>query len=137
MTEDSFVGTWTMNTARCEFDPNHRPREGTMTITRAPDGSYEMQAEGKNERGESCRERPQRFVPDGKPYPVDGMPGLTAVSRREWPDRIQTDVRREDGSLAGQAIFEVSKDGKSLAATTSGFDSQLRQFRQFTVWERQ
>ena len=34
---------------------------------------------------------------------VDGMPGLTAICRREWPDRIQTDVRREDGSLAGQA----------------------------------
>jgi hypothetical protein len=137
MVQDTFVGTWKMNPARCEFDPNHKPTEATMTITAAADGSYELRAEGKNERGEVCAEKPQRYTPDGQPRPVDDMPGLTAVSRREWPDRIQTDVRREDGSLVGQAIMEISKDGHSLTATTSGFDSQLRQFRQFTVWERQ
>lgn len=137
MDHDRFLGTWKMNPARCEFDPNHKPRSGKMRITLGDDGFYEMRAEGENERGERCEERPQRYRPDGRLYPIEGMPGLSTVATRGWPDRIQIDARREDGSLAGQAIYEVSRDGGSLTATTSGIDSQLRQFRQFTVWERE
>ena len=96
-----------------------------------------MRAEGLNAKGEKVAERPQRMIPDDRPYPVPDFPGLTAVSTRPEPRTLQTEVRREDGSVAGEGTFVVSPDGKTLAATNSGFDSQLRQFRQYTVWERQ
>lgn len=133
---DPFVGTWKLNTTRSEFDPNHRPSEATMSWAREPDGHYLMQAAGIDAKGEKVAERPQRFIPDDKGYPVPDFPGLTSVSTRPAPNTIRTAVQREDGSLAGQATFVVSDDGTTLAATNAGFDSQLREFRQYTVWDR-
>jgi hypothetical protein len=44
-------------------------------------------------------------------------------------------VRRE-GGLAGEGTYTIGSDGRTLTATTSGFDSQLRRFEMRTVWER-
>lgn len=137
MSNDPFVGTWIMDPSRSEFDPNHRPREATMIFAVDAEGWYVMSAEGKDERGEACAEKPQRFVADGQSYPVPELKGLTSVSTRPSPNRLETTVRREDGSIVGQAIMEISADGRSLAATNRGFDTQLREFRQVTVWDRQ
>jgi hypothetical protein len=68
---------------------------------------------------------------------VPDLPGLTATCERAGARTLKTLVKREDGSLAGQAIFAVSEDGTRLTATNSGFDSQLRSFQQQTVWDRQ
>ena len=135
MMTDVFAGTWELNPQRSEFDPNHRPRQGTMEFEK--DGeAYVLKARGVSGKGEPVTENHQRLVPDGQPYPVPGLPGLTAICTRRDPNAISAEVRREDGTLAGQAEYVVSPDGRSLAATTSGFDTQLRQFRQYTVWDR-
>ncbi len=134
---DVFVGTWKLNPDRSEFDPNHRPSQATMTLELEAEKQYVMRAEGLNAKGEPVAERPQWMIPDDRPYPVPDSPGLTAVSTLVEPRTLQIQVRREDGSVVGQGTFVVSPDGRTLAATNSGFDSQLRQFRQYTVWERQ
>ena len=54
---DPFVGTWTLNPARSQFDANHKPREGTLQWQLEPDGAYLMLAEGRNEKGDTCTER--------------------------------------------------------------------------------
>jgi hypothetical protein len=135
MMTDVFAGTWELNPQRSEFDPNHRPRQGTMVFETHGD-AYVVKAQGVSAKGEPVAENEQRLVPDGTPRPVPGLPGLTAVCRRRDPNAIIVEVRREDGTLAGQADYVVSPDGRSLSATTSGFDTQLRQFRQFTIWDR-
>jgi len=81
-------------------------------------------------------ERPQRFIPDGKPYPIPDMHGLMLVCTRPNRTTLHTEARRDDGSLVGQGTYVVSADGKSLMATTTGYDTQLRQFRQRTAWDR-
>lgn len=134
--QDPFVGTWQLNPARSEFDPNHRPSQATMTFEIDPEGCYLLRAEGIDAKGRKVAERPQRFIADERPHPVPDFPGLTAVAWRPDPRTLQAEVRREDGSLAGQAEFVVSPDGRTLAATNSGYDTQLRQFRQYTVWDR-
>jgi len=45
-------------------------------------------------------------------------------------------VKREDGSIAGEGSCVAADDGKTMTATTSGFDSQLRRFEMRTVWDR-
>ena len=132
---DVFAGTWELNPQRSEFDPNHRPTQGTMEFE--TDGNaYVLKAHGVSAKGQHVTEKAQRLIPDGRAYPVPDLPGLTAVCRRVDPNTLSAEVRREDGTLAGRADYAVSPDGRSLAATTSGFDTQLRQFRQYTVWER-
>ncbi len=136
-THDPFIGTWVLNPSQSEFDVNHRPRAATMVIGRGEEGSYRITSEGTSEAWTPVTERPQVVVPDGQPRPVSDFPGLTTISARTDPRTLHTDVKREDGSIAGRATFTVSADGRSLMALNSGFDSQFRQFTQRTVWDRQ
>jgi hypothetical protein len=133
---DPFTGTWKLNPSKSKFDPNHRPSEATMQWEAGPDGKYLMTARGINAKGEPVAERPQTFVPDGRPYPVPDFPGLASVTTRPRPDTIRAEVRREDGSLAGEGTYVVAPDGQSLTATTAGFDTQLRRFETTTAWDR-
>jgi hypothetical protein len=133
---DPFVGTWTLNTTRSAFDANHKPAEATMTWELDADGAYLLLAEGVDARGERCREKPQRLRPDGVAYPVEGLPGLTSVTTRLNPNTIRAEAKREDGSLAGEGTYVVAADGRTMMASTRGFDSQLRQFTMKTMWDR-
>jgi hypothetical protein len=134
---DPFIGTWKLNPGRSQFDPNHRPSEATMRWELDTDGAYLMNAEGTNEKGDRVAERPQKLIPDGRPRPVPDFPGLNAVTTRPQPNAIHAEVRREDGTIAGQGSYVVADDGRSLSATTAGFDTQLRRFETRTVWDRQ
>jgi hypothetical protein len=133
---DLFVGTWTLNPARCEFDPNHRPTSGTLVFERDPEGQYVMKAEGTDASGKRVTERPQTFVPDGKPRPLPDFPGLSAYATQPRPHELRAQVKREDGSIVGEGTYVVSADGMSLTATSAGFDTQLRRFETRTVWDR-
>jgi hypothetical protein len=132
---DPFIGTWKLNPGRSDFDPNHRPTDAVMVWEREPGGHYLMTAEGTM-NGKPCAEKPQRFIADANAYPVPDFPGLSVAALRPDPNTIRIECRREDGSLAGQATYTLSEDGRTMAATNSGFDSQLREFRQYTVWDR-
>jgi hypothetical protein len=133
---DPFVGTWKLNPARSLFDRHHRPSAGTMRWQLEADGAYLLQAEGIDEKGQPCAEQPQTMRPDGKPYPVPGMPGLTSVTSRPNSHTLRGEVTREDGSIAGEGRYVVAPDGATLTATTAGFDSQLRRFESRTIWDR-
>ena len=95
-----------------------------------------IKAEGISEKGQTVTEKRQTLIPDGQPRPLPDLPGLAVTSMRPDENTLHADVRREDSSIAGQGTYAVSADGLSLTAITSGFDSQLRQFEQRTVWER-
>jgi hypothetical protein len=133
---DPFVGTWKLNPERSQFDPNHRPRGGTMRWQLEADGGYLLLAEGLDERGQPCTEKPQKLFPDGKAYPVENFPGLAAVTSRVGTRTLRAVVQREDGSTAGEGSYTVSEDGASMTAVTAGFDSQLRRFEMQTAWDR-
>lgn len=133
---DPFVGAWTLNICLSEFDANHRPRAGTMRIEIDADGSLVMNAEGIDEKGEPCVERPNRLHPDGRGYPVPDFAGLLVRTTRPDANTLQTECRRQDGTIVGAGTFRVSPDGHSLTASTSGWDCQLREFRQTTMWDR-
>jgi hypothetical protein len=135
--QDPFVGTWKLNVEKSEFDAHHRPTAGTMMFELDAQGHYLMTARGRNAKGEEIAERPMKFILDGKEHPVPDFPGLKAVATRPDPNTITGEARREDGSVVGGGTYVVSADGKSLTATNFGWDSQLRQFKQQTVWDRQ
>jgi len=135
--QDPLTGTWKLNPDKSAFDPNHRPSAGTMILELTAEGHYMLTAEGVNANGEKCSERPAKLIPDGKEHPVPDFPGLISIVTRPDPSTIMAEVRREDGSVAGGGKYVVSPDGSSLTATTFGYDTQLRQFQQKTVWDRQ
>jgi len=134
--DDPFVGTWTLNVARSRFDANHQPPNGTMTFEHESDGCYLMRAHMTKANGEVVAERPQRLRPDGKPYPVPDLYGLSAIVSQPNARTLVARATREDGSVVGEGEYIVSDDGRTLTATTSGFDTQLRQFKIQTSWDR-
>lgn len=134
---DPFVGTWTLNPTRSVFDPNHKPRQGTMTLELDADGTYVLLAAGVDAKGNRCEEKPQRMRPDGVAYPIEGFPGLTSVTTRPNRHTLRAEARREDGSLVGEGSYVVADDGQTMTAIGKGIDSQLRPFTQQTAWDRQ
>jgi len=135
--QSPLTGTWTLNVDRSRFDANHQPKAGRMRIELDRDGSMLMNAEGTNEKGEPCAERPTRLHPDGRDYPVPDFAGLTVRTMTPDPHTLRTECRRENGTLVGAGTYVVSGDGRSLTATTSGWDTQFREFTQVTVWDRE
>jgi hypothetical protein len=135
--QDPFVGTWTLNTAKSAFDANHNPKGGTMVFELDEHGHYVMKAAGVSSDGRQIAERPQCFILDGAPHPLPDLPDLIAVATRPTTNALHGEVRRQDGSIVGQGDYVVSADGRTLTATATGFDSQLRRFAVTTVWERQ
>ena len=136
-TTDPFLGTWTLNPAKSNFDANHRPTAGTMVFELTEEGHYLMRAEGLDAKGQKVVERPQRFIPDGRLHPIPDFPGLSAVANKPDPHTLTGEARREDGSVVGGGTMVISPDGKTMTATNFGYDSQLRQFKQQTVWDRE
>jgi hypothetical protein len=134
--DDPFVGTWSLNPMRSEFDANHKPTQAAMTWQLDAGGTYVLQAEGVDAKGNRCTEKPQRMRPDGVAYAVEGLPGLMSVTTRPSANTIRAEAKREDGSIAGEGTYVVADDGSTMIATTRGFDSQLREFTMRTVWDR-
>jgi hypothetical protein len=58
------------------------------------------------------------------------------VTSRTDLNAIRAEVKREDGSIAGEGSYVVAEGGTTMIATTAGFDSQLRRFEMRTVWDR-
>jgi len=134
--ENPFIGTWILNLEKSQFDADHRPAGGKMIFELGPEGRLLMTAEGIGGNGAKVAERPQEFVPDGIVRPLDGLPGLSSVCRSPNASTLEAEARRDDGMVVGKGVYAVSADGKTLTATTSGVDSQLRQFEIRTVWDR-
>ena len=133
---DPFVGTWKLNPGRSQFDPNHQPREATMRWQIESDVGYLLLAEGLDEKGAHVAEKPQKLFPDGRGYPVENFPGLKCVTSRPNANTVRAEVKREDGSVAGEGSYIVADDGASMTAVTAGFDSQLRRFEMRTHWDK-
>jgi hypothetical protein len=133
---DPFLGRWTLNVRQSSFDANHRPSEATLTFELDDEGYPRMTAEGRNQHGEPVIERPTRFVTDGVERPVPDLPQLKALATRPNRYTLHAVARRADGSVVGESMMVVSPDGRSLTATNSGVDAQLRTFSQVTVWDR-
>lgn len=133
---DPFEGTWRLNPARSAFDVNHKPAQATMTWQLDADGTYVLLATGVDAKGERCEEKPQRLRADGVAYAIDDLPGLMSVTTRPNPNTLRAEAKRDDGSLAGEGTYVVADDGRTMTATTKGFDTQLRPFTMRTVWDR-
>ena len=123
-----------MNPASSNFDPNHRPSEGTLRFERV-DGGYLMRAEGVCD-GKRVEEQPQRLLTDGVERPVPQAPEFVAVATQPDPNTIHVSSRRGE-QVVGEGSYVVSPDGKSLTATVRGIDAQNRAFQTVVVWDRE
>ncbi len=132
--EDPFSGIWKLNPEKSHFDPNHRPRSGTMHWERTAEG-YLMRAEGTMSDGKVVQEKPTTFVLDGKDHPVSDVPGISTVMSCPTPNTIEVESKN-GGCIVGKASYVVSGDGTTLTANVSSLDAQEQRFHNSLVWDR-
>ena len=135
--QNPFIGIWILNVQKSQFDANHRPQAGTIVLEVDAEGYYLQRSEGVSEKGEKVAERPQRYIPDGQDHPIPGLPGLSYRATRPVENTLTVEAKREDGSIVGGATKIVAADGRSMTIDNFGYDTQLRQFKMRTVWDRQ
>ena len=73
-----------------------------MVVEIDEEGCYLQKAEGIDEKGEKCAERPLRFIADDKPHSIPDLPGLKYVTTKPDPH-----------TMTGES---PGKMGQSLAA---------------------
>jgi hypothetical protein len=132
--KDPFDGTWKLNPEQSHFDPNHRPSKATMHWERTADG-YTMTAEGIAGDGSVVRERPAKFVPDGKDHEIPGVSGFTAAVSHPSSKVLEVESKNV-GGIVGRASYVVSEDGETLTTSVSSIDARQRSFQTVLVWER-
>ena len=73
------------------------PGAGTIVVEFDAEGFYLQKAEGINEKGKECMERPVRFIPDGKPHPIPDLIGLKYDATKTDPNTMTGEVTKEHG----------------------------------------
>ena len=132
-TEDVFEGRWEANRDRSDLDPNHRFQQATMNLRRTPDG-YELRAEGIGPDGQPCVEG-CTLVLDVTAHAEPRSPGTTVLATRSDERTLRVEAKMGE-RMVGEAKYQVSADGRSLTAETSGTDAQGRAFKTRVVFDR-
>ncbi len=132
--EDPFSGDWKLSPEKSQFDPNHRPSNGTMHWEQTSEG-YRMTAEKVLGDGRVVEERPTNFILDGKEHATPDLPGWSATMSRLAPNTIEVESKNV-GRRVGKASYVVSIDGATMTASVSSVDVQQRPFQTVLVWDR-
>lgn len=136
--EDLFIGTWVLNAAKSKGPAGAVPESSTLVISDLGSGTYKSVSDnviaGITLRTEIT------FATDGKDYvPVTtpAPPGAPAVA--ESVERVNATTYKVsikiNGEVVAAVLEEVSADGKTLTATTTGV-RQFASISNVTVFDR-
>jgi hypothetical protein len=122
---DPMVGTWTMDVAKSTYKPGPAPTSATVVIT--PEGKgLKVAIDSVMPSG------PMKWgytnARDGKDTPVTGNPNYETVNVTQTSPHEATIVYKRAGKPVATTKTSVSKDGKSLTATTDGTDAKGQAF---------
>jgi hypothetical protein len=129
----ALTGTWIANVEQSRRDPNHQFSRATMHFEVAGDivkltyGG--INASGRHEEGG------QTLHADGHEHAVPEASSIVTISTLDA--RELKSVGLKDGTEIGRASYEVSEDGRTMTATTSGIDAKGKTFEQMIVFDRE
>jgi hypothetical protein len=137
--QDAFVGRWALDPASTKAAPGLAPTSATMEVTAAGGGRFQSVSEvaiaGVNARSEVT------YSIDGQDYPVTStpaQPGAPAVtqSMERVSDTVYKSSIKAGGQVIATALNELSSDGNTLTATTTGI-GQFAALSSTMVFRRQ
>jgi hypothetical protein len=118
---DPLVGTWKLDVAKSTYKPGPAPKSATVTID--PEGKGikvsidAVMADGPMKWGYSSAR-------DGKDSPVTGNPNYDAANVTQNSPTEGTIVYKKGGKTIMTVKTSISKDGKSMTATSTGTDAK-------------
>ncbi len=117
---DPLVGTWTLDVAKSTYKPGPAPKSATVVIDAAGKG-IKVAVDLVGADG-----APMKFgytsLRDGKDVPVTGNPNYDTAAVTQVSPTEGTIVYKKGGKDIATVKTSVSKDGKTMTATTKGTD---------------
>jgi hypothetical protein len=130
--DNPFLGTWTLNVAKCKYTVGKPQKELTVTFQR--DGEkIKRTAIGIETDGTPIKEQDSRAW-DGKYHAFDPPIILVAVAR--VGDRTLDVKVKQNRKIIDRSTMIVSPDGKTMIATRNGKDEQGRPFVGTDVFDK-
>ena len=131
--DNPFLGTWTLNVAKCRYTVGQPQKELTVTFQQEGE-KIKRTAIGAESDGTPIKEQDSRAW-DGKYHAFDPPIILVAVTR--VGDRTLDVKVKQNGKIIDRSTMMVSKDGRTMTATRSGKDEQGRPFVGTDVFDKQ
>ena len=118
---DPIVGTWRLDVAKSTYKPGPAPKSATVVIDAAGKGIKvaidAAMADGPMKWGYTSER-------DGKDSPVTGNPAYDTANVTQTSPNESTIAYKKAGKAVVTVKVLVSKDGKTMTATTDGTDSK-------------
>ena len=130
------VGTWTLNVAKSSYSPGPAPKSQTLKIEGWGDDGLTYAADGTGADDKPTHSEFQAKF-DGKDYEFKGNPDADTLSyKRIDANTLQATLKRK-GTAVITADVVVSPDGKTRTVTQTGKDTQGRDVKIVSVYEKQ
>jgi hypothetical protein len=131
---DPLVGTWKLDLAKSTYKSGPTPKSATVVIEAAGKGIKvsidAVTADGPLKWGYTSAR-------DGKDSPITGHPYYQAVAATQTSPTEGTIVYKAGGKAVVTVKTAVSKDGKTLTATTTGTDAKGQALNSVAVYTKQ
>jgi hypothetical protein len=132
---DNWLGTWSLNTAKSQYNPGPGPKSQTLTFEMSQD-AITVNSDGVNTGGRSSHgSYTSRF--DGKDVPWTGNPDADTASPRRIDGNRYENAWKKDGNVTVNSTAVVSQDGKTLTVTQKGKNVRGETVDTTAVFDRQ
>jgi len=134
--QDPWIGTWKLNTAKSKYSPGLSPKSSTL-IAVAVDGGFKQTVNtvlatlGLPTHSEVTA----KF--DGKDTPVKGNANADVSAYTRIDSRSYEAVSKKNGKVTLTSRVVISTDGKTRTVTQTGVDAQGKKVNNYLVYDRQ
>jgi hypothetical protein len=134
-TVDPVVGTWKLNVAKSTFTGGPAIKSQTRVYSQTAQGiTLNMKTVGADGMETTTQ---TTYHLDGKDYPVTGTPDYDSLSAKQLDPNTAQFTLKKAGKAIGTTTRTVSKDGKTLKATSTVTDAKGMKSEDVTVYDRQ
>ena len=135
--DNTFLGTWKLNTAKSKFTGAPAPKSLTRTVTAAGNGA-KYSFEGTAADGTAMS---YSFTTnyDGKDVAITGSGtpgGADTITLKRVGNKTEGTLKK-GGKEIGTAVSEVSKDGKMTTVKLKGKTADGKEFSTESVYDKQ
>src|SRR5262245_11899228 len=131
--QDNWIGVWKMNPVRSKYQSGTLPKSRTLNFQAVTNG-VKATSDLLDDLGAVHIEFTASF--DGKDVPMRGTnQGNTIAAERVDAYTFET-VQKTNGQVTITTRFAVSRDGRSLTATSSGLDPDGVKFMNVAVYDK-
>lgn len=132
---DPVVGTWKLNAAKSTFKAGPALKGQTRIYSQSSEGiTLNMKTTGAD--GKEITSKTTYHL-DGKEYPVTGSPDYDSLSAKQVDSNTAEFKLIRGGKTIGTTRRTVSKDGKTLTATSNITDGKGVKSEDITVFDKQ